>query len=51
MKQKEMNDIKSTIAILKQLDRQDLIVIRAGAEMLKARKDIEDSNSCAKNSS
>lgn len=43
MRQRDAKDIKETITILKQLDKQDLIVLRAGAEMLKARKDIEDS--------
>lgn len=38
-----MQNIKSTVEILKMLDEKSLLILDAGARMLKARQDMEDS--------
>lgn len=38
-----MKDIRATVEILKRLDEKSLLILDAGARMLKARQDMEDS--------
>jgi hypothetical protein len=38
---KEKKDIESVVEILKKLDKESLLIIDAGARMLKARQDME----------
>jgi len=35
-------DIEETVEVLKQLDRNSLLLIKNGAEMLKARQDMDE---------
>lgn len=41
MTNKERQDIEDVAGILKQLDRTSLVLIKNGAELLKARQDME----------
>lgn len=43
MSREKMQNIKSTVEILKRLDEKSLLIIDAGARMLKARADMEES--------
>lgn len=43
MSKAEMKDIRATVEILKRLDEKSLLILDAGARMLKARQDMEDS--------
>jgi CRISPR/Cas system-associated endoribonuclease Cas2 len=40
MKEVERTDIKSMVETLKQLDKESLLIINTGAQMLKARQDM-----------
>lgn len=42
MSEKEKKDFKETVDILKELDRESLLIINSGAQMLKARQDMEE---------
>jgi hypothetical protein len=42
LSEKEKKDIKATVEILKQLDKQSLLILDSGARMLKARQDMEN---------
>lgn len=41
MSEEKKKDIFETVLILKQLDRSSLLLIKNGAELLKARQDME----------
>ena len=43
MSREKMQNIKSTVEILKRLDEKSLLIIDAGARMLKARAEMEES--------
>lgn len=42
MSEETKKDIETTVDLLKGLDKQSLLLIQAGAQMLKARQDMED---------
>lgn len=44
MSEETKKDIETTVDLLKGLDKQSLLLIQAGAQMLKARQDMEDKN-------
>lgn len=41
MKEKNRKDLKEMIDLLKQLDKESLLILDSGARMLKARQDME----------
>lgn len=41
MSEEMKRDIEDTVNILKDLDKQSLLIVHAGAQMLKARNDME----------
>lgn len=43
MSKAEMKDIRATVEILKRLDEKSLLILDAGARMLKARAEMEES--------
>ena len=42
MSEEMKKDIRETVDILKSLDPQSLMLVQAGAQMLKARKDMDE---------
>lgn len=42
MSEEKKRDIEDTVLILKQLDRSSLLLIKNGAELLKARQELEE---------
>ena len=45
MSEEKKKEIKETVEVLKQLDKNSLLLIKSGAEMLKARQQLENSRS------
>lgn len=41
MSEEKKKDIGETLNLIKGLDRQSLLIIQAGAQMLKARRDMD----------
>ena len=41
MSEEKKREIRETVAVLKQLDRNSLLLIKNGAELLKARQELE----------
>jgi hypothetical protein len=41
MSDEKKNDIKETVEVLKKLDKNRLLLIKNGAELLKARQEME----------
>lgn len=45
MSEEKKKEIKEMVGILKGLDKESLLILNAGAQMLKARQEIEVKNS------
>lgn len=45
MSDERKKEIRETVEVLKQLDKNSLLLIKSGAEMLKARQQLENSPS------